>query len=148
MEEVRGIAWPEEKDAEIEVDEVVVEQEKAVKEKKQTVQWEETEIPIEDAEKFIKTAKKQFENPNKPVKQEKKTDHEVLIIKENAELTEFIQKGELLNRFNLTYSSIDNLSAGLELKKHQMGGVAWLQTLLKEKQPGGLLADDMGLGKT
>ena len=126
----------------------IEQKEKAVRENKQTVQWEETEIPIEDAEKFIKTAKKQFENPNKPVKQEKKTDHEVLIIKENAELTEFIQKGELLNRFNLTYSSIDNLSAGLELKKHQMAGVAWLQTLLKEKQPGGLLADDMGLGKT
>lgn len=36
----------------------------------------------------------------------------------------------------------------MELKKHQMGGVAWLQTLIKEKQPGGLLADDMGLGKT
>jgi SNF2 family DNA or RNA helicase/HJR/Mrr/RecB family endonuclease len=126
----------------------IEQKEKAVKEKKQTVQWEETEIPIEDAEKFIKTAKKQFENPNKPVKQEKKTDLEVLIIKENAELTEFIQNGELLNKFNLTYSAINNLSEGLELKKHQMGGVAWLQTLLKEKQPGGLLADDMGLGKT
>lgn len=126
----------------------IEQKEKALKEKKQTVIWEETEIPIEDAEKFIKTAKKQFENPNKPVKREQNTDHEVLIIKENAELTEFIQKGELLNRFNLTYSSIENLSAGLELKKHQMGGVAWLQTLLKEKQPGGLLADDMGLGKT
>ena len=126
----------------------IEQKEKAVRENKQTVQWESSEIPIEDAEKFIKTAKKQFENPNKPVKREQNTDHEVLIIKENAELTEFIQKGELLNKFNLTYSSIDNLSEGLELKKHQMGGVAWLQTLLKEKQPGGLLADDMGLGKT
>lgn len=126
----------------------IEQKEKAVKEKRQTVEWENAEIPIEDAEKFIKTAKKQFENPNKPIKQEKQTDHEVLIIKENAELTEFIQSGELLNKFNLKYSAINNLSGGLELKKHQMVGVAWLQTLIKDKQPGGLLADDMGLGKT
>lgn len=126
----------------------IEQKEKAVKEKNQTFEWENVDIPIEEAEKFIKTAKRQFENPNKPVKQEKKTDQEVLIIKENAESTEFIQNGELINKFNLTYSAINNLSDGLELKKHQMGGVAWLQTLLKEKQPGGLLADDMGLGKT
>ena len=128
--------------------EFIKQKENAVKEKKQTIQWEDAEIPIEEAEIFIKTAKKQFDNPNKPVKQENKTDHEVLIIKENAELTEFIQNGEFINKFNLTYSSISNLTEGLELKKHQMGGVAWLQTLLREKQPGGLLADDMGLGKT
>ncbi|ANO47986.1 helicase SNF2 [Flavobacterium columnare] len=126
----------------------IEQKEKAIKEKKQTVEWENAEIRIEDAEKFIKTAEQQFENPNRPIKQEKKTDHEVLIIKENAELTEFIQSGELFNKFNLKYSAINNLSDGLELKKHQMGGVAWLQTLIKEKQPGGLLADDMGLGKT
>lgn len=126
----------------------IEQKEKAIKEKKQTVEWENAEIRIEDAEKFIKTAEQQFKNPNRPIKQEKKTDHEVLIIKENAELTEFIQSGELFNKFNLKYSAINNLSDGLELKKHQMGGVAWLQTLIKEKQPGGLLADDMGLGKT
>ncbi|MFN4363586.1 SNF2-related protein [uncultured Chryseobacterium sp.] len=126
----------------------IEQKEKAIKDKKQTVDWENVEIPINDAEKFIKSAKKQFENPNRPIKQDKKTDHEVLIIKENAELTEFIQSGELLNKFNLKYSAINNLSDGLELKKHQMRGVAWLQTLIKEKQPGGLLADDMGLGKT
>ncbi len=130
------------------LNEFIEKKEKSVKVGKQSVEWENVEIPIEEAGKFIKTAKRQFENPSRPVKQEKKTDHEVLIIKENAESTEFIQNGELINKFNLTYSAINNLSSGLELKKHQMTGVAWLQTLIKEKQPGGLLADDMGLGKT
>ncbi len=126
----------------------IEQKEQALKKKERTVKWENIEIPIEEAEKFIRTAQRQFENPNRPVKEEKKAEQEVLIIKENAELTEFIQNGGLLNKFNLTYSTIGNLSEGIELKKHQMTGVAWLQTLLKENQSGGLLADDMGLGKT
>jgi HJR/Mrr/RecB family endonuclease len=126
----------------------IEQKEKAVKEKKQTVQWEETEIPIEDAEKFIKTAKKQFENPNKPVKQEKKTDHEVLIIKENAELTEFSNSNELPENLKHNFYEISNLENSISLMEHQKEGISWLQSLFKENFAGGLLADDMGLGKT
>ena len=126
----------------------IEQKEKAVKEKKQTVQWEETEIPIEDAEKFIKTAKKQFENPNKPVKQEKKTDHEVLIIKENAERTEFSNGNELPENLKHNFYEISNLENNISLMEHQKEGVSWLQSLFKENFAGGLLADDMGLGKT
>jgi SNF2 family DNA or RNA helicase/HJR/Mrr/RecB family endonuclease len=126
----------------------IEQKEKAVKEKKQTVQWEETEIPIEDAEKFIKTAKKQFENPNKPVKQEKKTDHEVLIIKENAELTEFSNSNELPENLKHNFYEISNLDSEISLMEHQKEGISWLQSLFKENFAGGLLADDMGLGKT
>jgi len=126
----------------------IEQKEKAVKEKKQTVQWEETEIPIEDAEKFIKTAKKQFENPNKPVKQEKKTDHEVLIIKENAELTEFSNDNELPQNLKHNFYEISNLENSITLMEHQKEGISWLQSLFKENFAGGLLADDMGLGKT
>lgn len=126
----------------------IEQKEKAVKEKKQTVQWEDTEIPIEEAEKFIKTAKKQFENPNKPVKQEKKTDHEVLIIKENAELTEFSNGNELPDNLKHNFSEISNLDNGISLMEHQKEGISWLQSLFKENFAGGLLADDMGLGKT
>ena len=126
----------------------IEQKEKAVKEKKQTVQWEETEIPIEDAEKFIKTAKKQFENPNKPVKQEKKTDHEVLIIKENAELTEFSNGNELPDNLKHNFYEISNLENSISLMEHQKEGISWLQSLFKENFAGGLLADDMGLGKT
>ena len=126
----------------------IEQKEKAVKEKKQTVQWEDTEIPIEDAEKFIKTAKKQFENPNKPVKQEKKTDHEVLIIKENAELTEFSNSNELPENLKHNFYEISNLDSEISLMEHQKEGISWLQSLFKENFAGGLLADDMGLGKT
>ena len=126
----------------------IEQKEKAVRDKKQTVQWEETEIPIEDAEKFIKTAKKQFENPNKPVKQEKKTDHEVLIIKENAELTEFSNNNELPENLKHNFYEISNLENSISLMEHQKEGISWLQSLFKENFAGGLLADDMGLGKT
>ncbi|WP_118196172.1 SNF2-related protein [Albibacterium indicum] len=121
---------------------------KAVKEKKQTFEWENAEIPIEEAEKFIKTAKKQFENPNKPVKQEKKADNEVLIIKENAEITEFSNGNELPENLKHSFYEIPNLNNGISLKQHQKEGVSWLQSLFKENFAGGLLADDMGLGKT
>src|SRR5690606_21684263 len=77
------------------LNEFIEKKENAIKNNKQTVEWENAEIPIEDAENFIKSAKKQFENPNKPIKQDKKTDHEVLIIKENAELTEFSNANKL-----------------------------------------------------
>jgi HJR/Mrr/RecB family endonuclease len=126
----------------------IEQKEKAVKERKQSVQWEEIEIPIEDAEKFIKTAKKQFENPNKPVKQEKKTDHEVLIIKENAELTEFSNGNELPANLKHNFYEISNLENSISLMEHQKEGISWLQSLFKENFAGGLLADDMGLGKT
>ncbi|WFB65017.1 SNF2-related protein [Sphingobacterium sp. WM] len=126
----------------------IEQKEKAIKEKKQTVEWENAEIPIEDAEKFIKTAKKQFENPNKLIKQEKKTDHEVLIIKENAELTEFSNGNELPENLKHSFYKIHNLNNGISLKEHQKEGISWLQSLFKENFAGGLLADDMGLGKT
>jgi HJR/Mrr/RecB family endonuclease len=126
----------------------IEQKEKAVKEKKETVQWEESEIPIEDAEKFIQTAKKQFENPNKPVKQEKKTDHEVLIIKENAELTEFSNNNELPENLKHNFYEISNLDNRISLMEHQKEGISWLQSLFKGNFAGGLLADDMGLGKT
>ncbi|MFD1165401.1 SNF2-related protein [Sphingobacterium daejeonense] len=126
----------------------IEQKENAVKENKQTVQWEDAEIPIEEAEKFIKTAKKQFENPNKPIKQEKKTDHEVLIIKENAELTEFSNGNELPENLKHNFYSISNLENGIALKEHQKEGISWLQSLFTENFAGGLLADDMGLGKT
>lgn len=126
----------------------IEQKEKAVKEKKQTVQWEETEIPIEDAEKFIKIAKKQFEHPNKPVKQENKTDHEVLIIKENAEITEFSNGNELPTNLKHNFYEVTNLENKISLMEHQKEGISWLQSLFKENLAGGLLADDMGLGKT
>jgi HJR/Mrr/RecB family endonuclease len=120
----------------------------AVKQKKQNVHWENVEIPIEEAEQFIATAKKQFENPNTPVVKESKANTEVLIIKENAEITEFTNGTQFQADLTHSFFGINNLASGIHLKEHQMEGVSWLQSLLKENFSGGLLADDMGLGKT
>lgn len=111
--------------------------------------WKETEIPIDDAERFIRVAKKQFENPKVPIqREEQNNNNEVLIIKENADLLEYVEGGTLLTEIKHNFSEIKNLNSAVELKKHQTEGIAWLQSLHKENLGGCLLADDMGLGKT
>jgi SNF2 family DNA or RNA helicase/HJR/Mrr/RecB family endonuclease len=123
--------------------------ENAIKSNKTTVTWEDVEIPIFEAENLIKTSKRQFENPKEPVtRTDRKPENEVLIIKENAELTEFIQNVNSPENINHSFSEIDNLYSAINLKTHQVEGISWLQTLLKENLSGCLLADDMGLGKT
>jgi len=52
------------------------------------------------------------------------------------------------DNINHSFSEIDNLFSGINLKTHQVEGISWLQTLHKENLSGCLLADDMGLGKT
>jgi SNF2 family DNA or RNA helicase/HJR/Mrr/RecB family endonuclease len=127
-----------------------IEQKKiAVKSGKTTVTWEGIEIPIDEADKLINTAKKQFENPKEPVTPgQGNVENEVLIIKENAEITEFIQNTNSPENLIHSFSKIDNLFSGIDLKTHQVEGISWLQTLHKENLSGCLLADDMGLGKT
>lgn len=127
----------------------IEEKENAVKSNKTTVTWEDVEIPILEAENLIKIAKRQFENPKEPLnRNERNSEIEVLIIKENAELTEFTQNVNAPENINHSFSEIDNLFSGINLKTHQVEGISWLQTLHKENLSGCLLADDMGLGKT
>ena len=126
----------------------ICQKEKAVGEQKQTLQWENIEIPIEEAENFIKIAKGQFANPHNPIRKENQREQEVLIIKENAELTEFFNSNKSPKKLIHSFCEISNLISGINLKEHQKEGVAWLQSLIKEKCSGCLLADDMGLGKT
>jgi len=133
----------------IELDEFVAVKQIAKTNGKKSFEWDGTDIPIEDAEKFIRVANKQFENPKEPVeKKQKQSDDEVLIIKENAELTEYVQGNEQLSSINHSFSKIKNLVPLIDLKEHQIEGISWLQTLQKENLCGCLLADDMGLGKT
>lgn len=128
---------------------LIEEKENALKSGRATVQWEDVEIPIDEVTKLIKTAKKQFENPKEPARRtERNTESEVLIIKENAELTEFIQNNHSPENIEHSFSKIENLLPSINLKSHQIEGVSWLQTLHKENLSGCLLADDMGLGKT
>jgi SNF2 family DNA or RNA helicase/HJR/Mrr/RecB family endonuclease len=130
------------------LDAFIEQKEEAKKRGAKTVEWENVEIPIDEAEKFITIAKKQFENQNEPIKQDKKTENEVLIIKENAELTEFTNGNELPENLKHNFYEIGNLGEGINLMEHQKEGVSWLQSLCKGNFAGGLLADDMGLGKT
>jgi SNF2 family DNA or RNA helicase len=133
----------------VELDEFVAVKQVAKTTGKKSLEWGGTEIPIDDAEKFIKIAKRQFENPKEPVeKKQRQSEDEVLIIKENAELTEYVQGNEQLSSINHSFSKIENLVSFISLKEHQIEGISWLQTLQKEKFCGCLLADDMGLGKT
>jgi SNF2 family DNA or RNA helicase/HJR/Mrr/RecB family endonuclease len=133
----------------VELDEFEAEKKTAQKIGRKSFEWKGTDIPIDDAEKFIRIAKKQFENPKEPVnKREKLNEDEILIIKENAELTEYVEGIEQPTTINHSFTQIGNLSSFIDLKEHQVEGIAWLQTLQKENLGGCLLADDMGLGKT
>lgn len=135
--------------APIELDEFETEKQTAEKYGRKSFAWKGTEIPIDEAEKFIRIAKKQFENPKEPVhKKGKINEEEVLIIKENAELLEYVDGREQPATINHNFTQIRNLNSFIDLKEHQVEGIAWLQTLQKENLGGCLLADDMGLGKT
>lgn len=127
----------------------IVSKEKAVKDGMNSVNWENVDIPIMDAENLITNAKRQFKNPKQPIKPENgQPENEVLIIKENAEHTEFVQNSEVPESIIHSFSEIDNLEKGITLKEHQTEGISWLQTMHKQNLSGCLLADDMGLGKT
>jgi hypothetical protein len=130
------------------LDDFVEQRDKAIECAQSYVSWDDVEIPLVDAEKFIQTAKKQFERPQEPVQQDKKSEIEVLIIKENAELTEFTNGNELPEQLRHKFARINNLTDGVSLKEHQKEGISWMQSLFKENLGGGLMADDMGLGKT
>jgi SNF2 family DNA or RNA helicase/HJR/Mrr/RecB family endonuclease len=120
----------------------------ASKENKNSFEWENVEIPMDKANDLIKSAKRQFESPREPIIKERPTDLEVLIIKENAEILEFVNTYELPETLKHNFSGIPNLRNNIQLKEHQKEGISWLQSLYKENLSGGLLADDMGLGKT
>lgn len=127
----------------------IEEKEHAVRNDKKMVQWEDIEIPIEEADKLIQNARKQFENPKEPIKPtNRENDSQVLIIKENAELTEFVQNTIAPDSIVHQFSEINNLSPEISLKTHQKEGISWLQSMYRKNVSGCLLADDMGLGKT
>lgn len=121
----------------------------AVLNNKNFIVWEEQEIPLQHAETVIHIAQKQFESPKKPISLEPDLiEKNVLIIKENAEYTEFSQVTTSPASIDHTLYTVQNLAKNLTLKDHQKEGIAWLQNLYLNDLSGSLLADDMGLGKT
>ncbi len=133
----------------IELAEFETEKKIAEKEGKPDFIYKDEQVSIEDANKFIAIARKQFANPKEAIgKESSSNSDEVLIIKENADLLEYIENNVIPESFQHSFSNIDNLVPQIKLKDHQIEGVAWLQSLYREKLNGCLLADDMGLGKT
>ena len=133
----------------IELAEFETERNIAIKEGKTHFTYKNEQVSVEDADNIVSIATKQFENPKEPVVKESSTNSdEVLIIKENADLLEYIENNRNPESLQHSFFNIGNLVGPIELKEHQIEGVAWLQSLFRENLNGCLLADDMGLGKT
>lgn len=133
----------------IELAEFETERNIAIKEGKTHFNYKSEQVSVEDADKIVSIATKQFENPKEPIVKESSTNSdEVLIIKENADLLEYIENNRNPESLQHSFFNIENLVHPIELKEHQIEGVAWLQSLFRENLNGCLLADDMGLGKT
>jgi len=128
------------------------EQKQAKAEGKAHFKYDDEEVSVNDAEKIIRNARKQFSDTSKPAANNSdenvKDEGEVLIIKENALILEYGKNLEAPEISEHSFFKINNLISGIQLKKHQVEGVAWMQSLFKEQLNGCLLADDMGLGKT
>lgn len=116
------------------------------------VEYNDTQIDIDDARFLAETAEKQLRTPQQPIvvdESQKDSSRKVLIIKENAEDTEFsVKEGVIKRGDKYTLFKDPYLHENFQLKSHQEEGVAWLQHLYKSKASGCLMADDMGLGKT
>jgi SNF2 family DNA or RNA helicase/HJR/Mrr/RecB family endonuclease len=133
----------------VELAEFETERNIAIKKGKSHFAYKSEQVSVEDADKIVSVATKQFQNPKEPVVKESSTNtDEVLIIKENADLLEYIENNQNPEFLQHSFFNIENLKAPIELKEHQVEGVAWLQSLYRENLNGCLLADDMGLGKT
>lgn len=134
---------------ESELDELERLQRTAISIGRNSVLWKDVEIPVEDTEKFIKIGRRQFASPKEALQSGEHTyANHVLIIKENADLLEYVEDRSKVTEINHSFYQIGNLKLNIELKQHQIEGIAWLQGLHIENLCGCLLADDMGLGKT
>lgn len=128
----------------------------AVHEAKRTgqkqIKWQGQELPLPDLEKHIPFIEKQLKHRKKPSRSEgEKSETTVLIIEENIEETDYIEKAsssQVKEPFRHLLESTPNLKQEIELLPHQEEGLAWAQQLWERDYSGGLLADDMGLGKT
>ena len=109
------------------------------------VSFRDSMINVEDGYQIAKDARKKLEEHELKEKKEKK----VLIVEENAESLGYsVDTRHAIEEGKYTFHSIPGLKPEIKLKKHQIEGIAWLQSLIASKSNGCLLADDMGLGKT
>lgn len=109
------------------------------------------DLVYDDAGKGDLNPPKKDPSGDRPV--EKKPPRLSLLIKGNIESIEYIEaRRELLSNFDKKAPRRPrSLKSDVELKDHQIEGLAWLQHLFDQGPSvcrGALLADDMGLGKT
>lgn len=120
-----------------------------------SVEWKSVSIPINEAKKIAEKSRLQFANPQKPDKSDSDENknsiqvqgEKVLIIYENVDQLDYFNTLSL-SLTDFKFETVTNLNPNISLKKHQIEGIAWMQTLINSNAPGCLLADDMGLGKT
>ena len=116
------------------------------------IKWKGQKLPVSDIEKHIPFIEKQLKHRKKPSRpQGEKSETTVLIIGENIEDTDYVEKpssSQVEEPFRHLLEPTPNLKQGVKLLPHQEEGLAWAQQLWENRYLGGLLADDMGLGKT
>lgn len=116
------------------------------------VKWKGQKLPVADIERHLPFIEEQLKHRKKPSRsQTEKSEITVLIIEENIEDTDYVEKpsdSQAEEPFRHLLESTPNLKQEFNLLPHQEEGVAWAQQLWENSYLGGLLADDMGLGKT
>ena len=139
----------------IKTEEEFTELKRAIHEAKRTgkkqVEWKGQELPVPDVEKHFPFIEKQLTHRKKPRPEGEKPETTVLIIEENIEDTDYVEKtsdSQVEEPFRHLLESTPNLKQEFKLLPHQEEGLAWVQQLWENNYLGGLLADDMGLGKT
>ncbi|HQH72506.1 MAG TPA: SNF2-related protein, partial [bacterium] len=124
--------------------------EKAVQNNQDHVTWKEATLALEDIQNIIQTAERQLACPERPAARDgesPETEHHCLIIYENVESLDYIEKSQGDISGGYRFFPVPHFREEVSILPHQQEGIAWLQTLYG-KVPGVLLADDMGLGKT
>lgn len=115
----------------------------AIVDGKAAITYKDVTLNVDDALSIIKDARGKF------ARKSEKNEKKVLIVEENTdELGYKVDFSKPKKGEKYVFHPITGLKEGINLKTHQIEGIAWLQHLVEEKAKGCLLADDMGLGKT
>lgn len=113
-------------------------------------------LPLREAQAIVSTFRRAevaaASGALEPVKRAPRGPKPTLILKSNIGQVDYREERlAALNEPGGAARLPEKLRAGVELKEHQLAGLAWMQHLLSlapDRCRGALLADDMGLGKT
>tara|TARA_B110000238_G_scaffold200706_1_gene251919 strand:- start:306 stop:3524 length:3219 start_codon:yes stop_codon:yes gene_type:complete len=137
-----------------ELSEVKAKYKSAIANNNKNIDFKDETINIDSLDSIIDIAEKQLNSPISPVtnkedETKKPLDKRVLIISENTDVLDYVNKFQNPEDVDYKFSPIYNLKKTVFLKEHQKIGISWLQSMSEfDNNDGVLLADDMGLGKT